>query len=216
MASSAPIKILVYLVRRDLRLTDNPVFHKIAQLFESETPPPFTHLLPIYVFPAHQIEVSGFISTADEEAATPKSPYPEARSQVAGFWRCGPHRAKFLAESVWDLKNTLEQLDSRLLIRVGSLTDVLRDVFRHVEELNKSSGEDSPPSVSHEITGVWMTQDDGYEEMQEEAAVKKEVESSGREFKSVLDEKFYVHEYGSPFPDITTSPYAHFPRFAPN
>jgi len=216
MASSAPTKILIYLIRRDLRLTDNPVFHEISRVFQSQSPPPFTHLLPIYVFPAHQIEVSGFIPDAEDAAATPKSPYPEARSKVAGFWRCGPHRAKFLAESVWDLKNTLEQTDSRLVIRAGSLSDVIRDVFRHVEELNDSKAESSASSkscgeepkdfkgqtsasqTSHEVIGVWMTRDDGFEEKEEEAAIKEIVERSGRSFRSILDEKYYVHEYGFP------------------
>src|SRR4051812_20077249 len=75
-------KLLIYLMRRDLRVSDNPILHSLA----TEKDHGFTHLLPLYVFPAQQVEVSGFI-----HAEGKKSPYPEARSQVGGFWRCGPH-----------------------------------------------------------------------------------------------------------------------------
>ena len=156
----------------------------------------YTHLLPIYVFPSHQVEVSGFIPPGEDAASTPKSPYPEARSQVAGFWRCGPHRAKFLAESVWDLKNTLEQAGSRLHIRVGQVTDVLANIFSHFEpdedSAGKSSTEESPDP---NVVGVWMAKDDGYEERQEAQQIRKVVEGSGREFRLFSDEKYYVHEY---------------------
>lgn len=205
MAPSAPTKILVYLLRRDLRLIDNPVFLEIQRAFQKESSP-FTHLLPIYVFPSHQVEVSGFIPEGKDADSKPKSPYPEARSQVAGFWRCGPHRAKFLAESVWDLKTTLEEKGSRLVIRAGKITDVLRDVFRHVEESNKSSGETSSSSTfsssssaaaaaaERQVVGVWMTKDDGHEEKREEEAIRELVEGSGRKFRLIEDDKFYVHE----------------------
>ena len=75
---SQPNRILIYLLRRDLRLADNPIFHELARL-NSQSKKPFTHLLPVYVFPAQQVEVSGFV--ADGES----SPYPEARSKVGGF-----------------------------------------------------------------------------------------------------------------------------------
>jgi deoxyribodipyrimidine photo-lyase len=192
-----PTQILIYFLRHDLRLSDNPVFYEIQRAFDSESPR-FTHLLPIYVFPSHQIEVSGFIPAGNDPASTPKSPYPEARSKVAGFWRCGPHRAKFLAESVWDLKNTLEQKDSRLVIRVGQATDVLRDILRHVQEAESPAGKTSTSSAGRQVVGIWMTKDGGVEERQEEEAIQELAESSGLEFRSFQDEKYYVHEYDSP------------------
>ena len=194
MASRMPAKILLYVLRHDLRFTDNPVLREIQKSFESGNAG-FTHVLPIYVFPAHQVEISGFIPVGDDASSTPKSPYPEARSKVARFWRCGPHRAKFLAESVWDLKVTLEEKNSRLLIRVGQITDVLNEMFQH---LQKSHGQDSkqdPSSADAQITDVWMTKDYGFEERQEEDDVQKVVEKVGARFRAFTDEKYYVHEY---------------------
>jgi deoxyribodipyrimidine photo-lyase len=196
MSPSTPTKILVYLLRHDLRYSDNPVLHEIQREFEFGSSP-FTHLLPIYVFQSHQVEISGFIPVGDEAAPALQSPYPEARSRVAGFWRCGPHRAKFLAESVWDLKNTLEQKGSRLVIRVGQVTDVLQDVFRHVSEADGPSGKAPTSAPGQQIVAVWMTKDDGLEEREEENAIQKLVEASGSEFRSFQDGKYYVHEYGS-------------------
>ena len=89
---AAKESVLIYVLRRDLRLDDNPVFHEISRLYLSKKAQ-FTHVLPLYVFNASQIEVAGF-STGS------RSPYPEARSAVGKFWRCGPHRARFLCESV--------------------------------------------------------------------------------------------------------------------
>ncbi|KIW00720.1 uncharacterized protein PV09_07705 [Verruconis gallopava] len=205
MASRMPTKILIYLLRHDLRFSDNPVFHEIQESFQSGTAA-FTHLLPLYVFRSHQIEISGFIPAAKDEESMPKSPYPEARSQVAGFWRCGPHRAKFLAESVWDLKNTLEQKHSGLVIRVGRVTDVLRDIFNHVDNADSSSGKKSASSADLQVVGVWMTKDEGYEEKQEEAEVRSLVESSGREYRAFDDEKYYVNDSDLPFTKIEDLP----------
>jgi deoxyribodipyrimidine photo-lyase len=197
MGMSTPTKILVYLIRRDLRFSDNPVLLEAQKIFESGSSP-FTHLLPIYVFPAHQVEVSGFIPDGEDAASTPKSPFPQARSKVAGFWRCGPHRAKFLAECVWDLKNTLELKNSQLLIRVGQSTDVLRDLFRHSQPDDTTSEKSSTNLSRQEIAAVWMTKYEGFEDRQEENAIQELVESSGAEFRSFQDEKFYVHEYDFP------------------
>lgn len=191
-ATTAP-RILIYLLRRDLRLSDNPVFHEVAGLFAG--PSKFTHLLPIYVFPAQQVEVSGFLQDSGP-SKQPKSPYPEARSQVAGFWRCGPHRAKFLAESVWDLKESLERAGSGLAIRAGLIADVVKDAFAYYKDRNA------------EIEAVWMTGEVAWEELQEEHEVQSIVEEHSKEFRLFLDEKFFVDEYGSspsicrPLPDV--------------
>lgn len=173
----SPQRVLVYLLRRDLRVADNPIFHEISRLAE-QSQRPFTHILPLYVFPAHQIEISGFLSDPDL-----KSPYPEARSEVAGFWRCGPFRAKFLCESVWDLKKDLESKGSGLAIRAGMLGPVLKDLLNQFE-----AREDA------EISGVWMTEEEGVEEKREERAVRKASENAGVEFRLWVDEKFLVDE----------------------
>lgn len=197
-------RILVYLLRRDLRISDNPVLHEISRLWSSSNPP-FTHLLPIYVFPAEQVEVSGFLSGPED-----KSPYPEARSRVAGFWRCGPHRAKFLAESVWDLKGSLEQAGCGLAIRAGTFGDVVRDALEWRKGDGEAVAEESSPETSDrgskspsdtktrsrgEVVGVWMTSEEGFEEEQQEQDVKSVVDAYGKEFRLWTDEKYYIDEF---------------------
>jgi deoxyribodipyrimidine photo-lyase len=163
--------VLIYVLRRDLRLDDNPVFHEIARLYLSGKAR-FTHVLPLYVFNARQIEVSGFFTGS-------RSPYPEARSRVGKFWRCGPHRARFLCESVWGLKQTLESVRSGLCIRAGSLPDVVRCAL---------------DSLGAEVMGVWMTADVTPEELEDEESVRAVVEAMGKEFRLFRDEKYFIDE----------------------
>lgn len=169
-------RVLIYLLRRDLRFADNPVLHEISKSFQ-QSHHPYTHLLPLYIFPAQQIEVSGFLSPGKD-----RSPFPEARSNAAGFWRCGPHRAKFLAESVWDLKKKLEQAGNGLEIRVGMLGQVVADTL---DELKRRQTE---------VVGVWMTDEEGVEEKREVREVKQAVSGAGTDFKLWIDEKYFVDE----------------------
>ena len=202
---------ILYILRRDIRLSDNPAFHCASQqLRRSRTSrsssqgstrsrddsltsehggAPFTHFLPVYVFPAHQIESSGFLSSPSD-----KNPYPEARSQVAKLWRTGPHRAKFIGEGVWDLKQRLEGLKcgSGLEMRVGMVDDVVRSILEQYAELARND------SGSPKITGIWMTHDDGTEETDEEITVGKTAAEYDIPFKIWEDEKFYVDEYVPP------------------
>ena len=171
-------RVLIYLLRRDLRVGDNPILYEISKLSQ-QSQRPFTHVLPLYVFPAQQVEVSGFLSSPDA-----RSPFPEARSETGKFWRCGPHRAKFLAESVWDLKQELEKIGSQLLIRVGLTSQVLQDV------LDQFKNHKDEVSVSH----VWMTDEEGVEEQREVRDIRKVAEKAGVDFKLWVDEKYYIDE----------------------
>lgn len=171
-------KVLIYLLRRDIRIADNPILHEIGKL-NSQSQKPFTHVLPIYVFASQQIETSGFISSPDS-----KSPYPEARSQTGNYWRCGHLRSKFIAESVWEVKKGLQALNSDLVIRVGMMSDVVRQVLDGFEE----QGGDA------EVHGLWMTEEVAVEEKREERAIRKEMDKRGKEFKVFIDEKYFVDE----------------------
>jgi len=170
-------RILIYLLRRDLRLSDNPIFHEACKLLSSST---ITHLLPVYVFSAAQIETSGFRNVANEEPW----PFPEARSRVGAFWRCGPHRAKFVAETVWDLKTTLEANGSGLSMRAGVQSHVVKDILEYYQE-GKERGE---------VVGVWMTGEKASEETDEEDQIQKVVEKFEKEFRVFKDEKYFVDE----------------------
>lgn len=161
-------RLLVYLLRRDLRTSDNPILSHLGTSKDHG----FTHLLPIYVFSPKQVEVSGFVADGEE------SPHPPAVSAVGKFWRCGPHRAKFLAQSVWDMKKTLETLGSNLVIRAGSVADVLEPILSQM----KGAG------------AVWMTEEKSHEEQEEQEAVSSACSTHGIDFKLWLDEKYFVDE----------------------
>ncbi|KAL9014647.1 MAG: hypothetical protein Q9173_000704 [Seirophora scorigena] len=186
-------RVLIYLLRRDLRVADNPILNEIAKVTQ-QSQRPFTHLLPVYVFAAQQIEVSGFLSP-DTEC----SPFPQARSQVGGFWRCGPHRAKFLGESVWDVKKGLSGIGSGLEIRVGMAGQVIKELI------------DAFKQAHTEIAGVWMTDEEGMEEKREERDVREVTENAQTEFRLWIDEKYYVDDRDLPFqssqqlPDVFTT-----------
>ena len=169
-AKMSETKTLIYLFRRDLRVSDNPILNALTKEGHG-----YTHLLPLYVFPAQQLEVGGFIPSDSDE----KSPYPEARSQVAGFWRCGPHRAKFMAESVWDLKSSLEGVGSGLCIRVGMVGEVVTQLLQ-AKDLN--------------IKGVWLTGEEGTEEKREERDIKNACDGKA-DCKIWIDEKYLIDEY---------------------
>ncbi|KAI4604441.1 hypothetical protein KJ359_000579 [Pestalotiopsis sp. 9143b] len=165
--------ILIYFVRRDLRVSDNPILHHLASTPDHG----FTHLLPVYVFASHQIEVSGFIQDGS------KSPYPEAKSEIGRFWRCGPHRAKIITSAVWDMKNSLEKLGSGLCIRAGQFGDILKDFEKGLKEKD------------HKIGAVWVTSDEGVEEKRDEKTLSSICADNGIGFKLWADEKYFVDEY---------------------
>jgi deoxyribodipyrimidine photo-lyase len=71
-------KILIYLLRHDLRLFDNLVFQEISRTYDA-LGSSLTHLLPIYVFRADQIETSGFVFNCEDLASAPETRYAEAR-----------------------------------------------------------------------------------------------------------------------------------------
>ena len=209
-SQSSP-SVLIYLLRRDLRVADNPILHEVSKVYgqwqKSSKPKPslstrdssadegvhlnvddlsiksrpsnrFTHLLPLYVFPAQQVEVSGFLVPGET-----RSPFPEARSQVGNFWRCGPHRAKFLGETVWSLKDNLKKNGSDLVLRAGLVADVTKALLKELKEKGT------------EVSAVWMTAEEGVEEKREEREVRKVVQEAGKNFELWADEKYFVDEY---------------------
>ncbi|KAK1965229.1 DASH family cryptochrome [Colletotrichum sublineola] len=164
--------ILIYLLRHDLRIADNPILHHLSTASDHG----FTHVLPIYVFPAHQIEISGFLRDGS------KSPYPEARSEIGKFWRCGPHRTKFVAQSVWHLKESFESLGSGLSLRVGMFGDVVANLLQSFAD------------KEHKVGAVWMTAEEATEEKRDEEAVSAACEKHGVAFKTWVDEKYFIDD----------------------
>ncbi|PHH66391.1 hypothetical protein CDD81_7446 [Ophiocordyceps australis] len=166
-------KVLVYLLRRDLRVSDNPILHFLSTSADHG----FTHLLPVYVFPAHQMELSGLIKPGL------KSPYPPARSSVAHHWRCGPHRARFVAQSVWDLRTSLQHLGSGLVIRAGDAATVVAGLSKSLES-----------SDAFRLGAVWMTEELSAEEVDEQRAIAAVCSLHSIDFKLWQDEKYLIDD----------------------
>lgn len=99
-------KVLICLLRLDLRINDNPLFHFAHIAESSQYSPPkqsvkfnegrfpderelsstATHLVPLYVFDEREIELSGL---PDYQRRG-----PEARTADFGFWKTGGFRAR--------------------------------------------------------------------------------------------------------------------------
>lgn len=169
---SNPQRTLIYVLRHDLRLADNPVFHAVS----SQHPQYITHLLPLFVFNPIQYEISGFVPPSEDA----KSPFPEARSRLGKFWRCGPHRVKFLAESLYDLKKDLRASGSDLVIRVGKTEEIVKGIV------------DALSGTGSHVQAVWMTKDCAFEETREERAIKK-VLPPNTAFRTFDDESTLIH-----------------------
>lgn len=163
--------VVIYLLRRDLRVEDNPVLHHLVTNCT-----PFTRLLPVYVLEPHQIEVSNFVKPGQ------RSPYPEARSRLGRFWRCGPHRARFTAQSVWDVKLSLTALGSGLVVRIGSYRSVVRTLVQGLRQ------------TGNEVGAIWMTDDVGWEEHNDQQDVASACEEFGVHFRLWNDAKYFVDE----------------------
>ncbi|CAJ2503850.1 Uu.00g112440.m01.CDS01 [Anthostomella pinea] len=181
--------VLIYMVRRDLRVSDNPILHHLA----SSSDHGFTHLLPVFVLPPHQIEVSGLL----KEGTT--SPYPEARSEVGRFWRCGPHRVKFIAQSIWNMKDNLTKLGNDLTIRVGRHDEVLKDI---VDGLGQNG---------HNVKAVWMIGEEGYEEERDQKTMARTCSKLDIDLRIWVDEKYFIDdrdlklETSQDLPDVFTT-----------
>ncbi|KAI1291271.1 cryptochrome [Xylaria venustula] len=163
---------VIYLVRHDMRVADNPILDRLA----SSADHGFTHLLPLHIIPPHQMEVSGFLKDGA------KSPFPEAKSEVARFWRCGPHRARFIAQSLWNLKENLVKLGNDLTIRIGRPGDILKALVEALKE------------QSIKVSAVWMISEEGYEEERDQKSVAEACSSLGIDLEIWVDEKYFIDD----------------------
>ncbi|KAH8907881.1 cryptochrome [Coniochaeta sp. PMI_546] len=170
----ANTNILIYLLRKDLRVADNPIFHYLS----SSPNHGFTHLLPVYVFPHTQMDLSGLVSDDDTDQYVGMS----CRSRVGHFARCGPHRAKFIAETVWNLKSSLEALGSGLILRAGDHGKVVKSL---VDGFRKHQ---------LQVGAVWTTGLVGSEETDQEGVVAAVCRDQDVAFKIWPDEKYFIDD----------------------
>ncbi|KAJ1304547.1 hypothetical protein OPQ81_005688 [Rhizoctonia solani] len=184
--------IAIALLRNDLRVSDNPI------LYAARDAPKTTHLLPLFVFDERQIELSGVAGF--KEAQRPEDePLSAARTRICGFWRTGRHRARFLVQSVFDLKSQLKSLGSDLGIYMGRPENIVPQLVHQLLDQGDT------------IEGVWLQQ----ESASEEVSVERRLLRALKELQTPLHldpgARTLVHGFDLPFkilsqlPDVFTA-----------
>ncbi|ORY83309.1 DNA photolyase, FAD-binding/Cryptochrome [Protomyces lactucae-debilis] len=139
-------RTLLYLHRHDLRLHDNPILEQIRK-------GQYDSFLPVYIFPAHQIEVNPLLRAEHQGKA-----HKELRASF-GTRRTGNVRVSYLCESLWDLKRSYAKLDVNMLITAGKTDDVLKSILDKLQAHSAGQIE------------VWLQKEYTTEEREEEAAI---------------------------------------------
>ncbi|XP_069067166.1 cryptochrome DASH-like [Pleurodeles waltl] len=97
---------IICLLRNDLRFHDNEVLHWALKNAG--------RIVPLYCFdPRHYVGTHHY-----------------------NFPKTGPHRLKFLLESVKDLRETLKKKGSNLLVRKGKPEDVVQDLIKQLDSVS--------------------------------------------------------------------------------
>ncbi|QYS93265.1 DASH family cryptochrome [Trichoderma simmonsii] len=182
-------RIVIYLVRRDLRVADNHILHLLSR-HNINDECSYTHLLPVYVLDPDQVETSGLLKNGE------RSPHPRALSENSGVWKCGLHRVKFLAEAIWDMKERLEELDNGLIIRVGRFYDILESIYKHY-----SSDKGGP-----QISSVWMARGHTPEQISEQQEVYTACYNFGIDYVKFRDREPFVDLRDAPLQSVGEVP----------
>lgn len=195
-------KVLICLLRLDLRIHDNPLFHYAhitshqgstdsAEHYNSEKGhdedklcSTADYLMPVYVFDEREIELSGLPNYQRKG--------PEARTQVYGFWKTGGFRARFISESIYDLRLRLREAGSDLLIRFGRPEDVVENLVKGFQE------------QGDEVEGVWMQKEMTFQEIQVEGEIAQRLKRTNTPLRFVHG-KTLIHPSDLPF-DISDTP----------
>eukprot|EP00542_Grammatophora_oceanica_P007273 CAMPEP_0194067466 /NCGR_PEP_ID=MMETSP0009_2-20130614/86572_1 /TAXON_ID=210454 /ORGANISM="Grammatophora oceanica, Strain CCMP 410" /LENGTH=571 /DNA_ID=CAMNT_0038720493 /DNA_START=90 /DNA_END=1805 /DNA_ORIENTATION=+ len=98
----------------DLRLHDNPALTKACDEAATDSSGADNGILPVFCF-------------------DPRIFGNDARTRDFGSVKCGPKRAKFILESVQDLRKRLEDRGSGLLVTQGKPEDVLCEILKEVD-----------------------------------------------------------------------------------
>jgi len=115
-------KVALVIFRNDLRVHDNAsLYHAHADHKDAG----ITHVQPVYIFDERFIELSGLPDYQRKGG--------EARTRLCGFWRTGVHRARFLSESVFDLRDRLRDRGSDLMIRFGRTEEAIVNIVKAIQ-----------------------------------------------------------------------------------
>jgi deoxyribodipyrimidine photo-lyase len=82
---SSPRRIIIVLLRNDLRIHDQQHFHSAH---DAATNGDVSHVLPLYVWDERHVELSGLPGYQRQG--------PEARTRLCNFWRTGPLRLRWV------------------------------------------------------------------------------------------------------------------------
>ncbi|KAL9488256.1 hypothetical protein ACSS6W_000533 [Trichoderma asperelloides] len=165
---------LIYLMKRDLKAADSPILYGL-----STTEHGFTHLLSVYILPPDYIEVSGLAKDGKISPCTP------TRYGLSRRWRCGHLCAKFIAGSLWDLKENIENLGSGLIIRVDTFDGALNGMIQHYV-----ANQDGP-----QVTAVWVAVDSSPGQQREEVTISAICDAHGIiKFDWHYDVKYCMHD----------------------
>ncbi|KDN44892.1 cryptochrome [Tilletiaria anomala UBC 951] len=210
--------ILICLLRLDLRIHDNALFHYahrpaapptretwFAELCsasgqstgasgdseafsrwadEASLHSQAQYLLPVYVFDEREIELSGFPGYKREG--------PEARTKEYGFWKMSGFRARFTAESVYDLRSRLVERGSNLLIRFGKPEKVIANLVTALQ------------AQGDFVEGVWIQKEITHAEVQVENEIRTALNKRGVPLRFVHG-KTLIHPVDLPF-DVKDTP----------
>jgi deoxyribodipyrimidine photo-lyase len=146
------------------------------------------YLLPLFVFDERTMELSGLPGYERRG--------PEARTQNYGFWKTGGYRARYVAESVYDLRSRLREVGSDLVIRFGIPEVVVTNFVRAFQERGD------------EVEGVWLQKEMTHDEVQVETEMARMLQGTGVPMRFVHG-KTLVHPADLPFeigdtPDVFT------------
>ncbi|XP_053569753.1 cryptochrome DASH [Bombina bombina] len=160
---NSPARTVICLLRNDLRLHDNEVLHWAQRNAD--------YIVPLYCFdPRHYVQTYYY-----------------------NFPKTGPHRLKFLLESVQDLRSTLKKRGSNLLLRRGKPEEIIENLVRQLG------------SVSAVVLQAEATK----EELDVESAVKQVCNRYGVKYQTFWGSTLYHREdlpfrHVSGLPDIYT------------
>ena len=101
--AKCPHTTIIWL-RNDLRLADHQGFTLASKLAGNQA------LLPVFIL----------------------SPTLTGTCPLSGIPRCGPHRAKFLLETLRDLQTQLQALSSDILVCRGKSEEVIPTLFKNL------------------------------------------------------------------------------------
>jgi deoxyribodipyrimidine photo-lyase len=143
-----------------------------------------THLVPLFVFDEREIELSGFPNYERQG--------PEARTADYGFWKTGGFRARFISETVYDLRSRLRAVGSDLMVRFGRPEVVVENLAKAFQ------------AQGDEVEGVWLQKEMTSPEIRVEDEIAKRLEPLKVPL-CMVHAKMLIHPADLPF-DVSDTP----------